>query len=41
MTNIQFVNHASYILHHDNISLITDPWIGGYAFHDGWSLIEL
>jgi hypothetical protein len=40
MTNIQFVNHASYILHHDNISLITDPWIEGYAFHDGWSLIE-
>lgn len=40
MTKIKFVNHASYILCHDNISLITDPWIEGTAFYDGWSLIE-
>lgn len=40
MTKIKFVNHASYILHHDNISLITDPWIEGNAFYEGWNLIE-
>lgn len=40
MTKIKFVNHASYILHHDKISLIADPWIEGTAFHEGWNLIE-
>lgn len=40
MTKIEFVNHASYILHHEKISLITDPWIEGTAFYDGWNLIE-
>lgn len=40
MTKIKFVNHASYILQHDNISLITDPWIEGTAFYEGWNLIE-
>ncbi len=40
MTKIEFVNHASYILQHDKISLITDPWIEGSAFYEGWNLIE-
>jgi hypothetical protein len=38
--NIKFVNHASYILSHENIHLITDPWIEGTAFNEGWNLIE-
>jgi len=40
MTKIKFVNHASYIIYHDKICLITDPWIEGTAFNKGWSLIE-
>lgn len=40
MTKVEFVNHASYILHHGKISLITDPWIEGTAFYNGWNLIE-
>ena len=40
MTKVKFVNHASYMLYHDNICLITDPWIEGAAFYEGWSLIE-
>lgn len=39
-TKIEFVNHASVIIRHHNISLITDPWIEGTAFHNGWKLIE-
>ncbi len=40
MAKIKFINHASYILYHDNIKLITDPWIEGSAFYEGWNLIE-
>jgi hypothetical protein len=36
---IEWVNHASYIVHQDDISLICDPWIGGSAFNNGWSLL--
>ncbi|MCU0442736.1 MAG: MBL fold metallo-hydrolase [Bacteroidia bacterium] len=40
MTKIKFINHASYILCHENIKLICDPWIEGTAFHEGCRLIE-
>ncbi len=36
---IEWVNHASYIVHQDDISLICDPWIGGSVFNNGWSLL--
>lgn len=34
---IEFINHASLIFNYDKIKLITDPWIEGSVFHDGWS----
>lgn len=37
---IEFVNHASVIFEHDNIRLITDPWIFGPAFNNGWRLLS-
>jgi UDP-MurNAc hydroxylase len=37
---IEFVNHASFIVSHDNVKLLIDPWIEGTAFYDGWALIE-
>ncbi|MEO9531622.1 MAG: MBL fold metallo-hydrolase [Crocinitomicaceae bacterium] len=37
---IEFVNHASVIFDYDNIRLITDPWLEGEVFHDGWSLLS-
>ena len=39
--NIQFqwVNHASYIVKCQDICLITDPWLFGSAFDDGWDLL--
>ena len=39
MTSIKFINHASVIISNDKISLLSDPWYFGTAFHDGWSLI--
>ena len=36
---IEFINHASTIFSYDNINIITDPWIEGQVFHNGWSLI--
>jgi hypothetical protein len=36
---LEWVNHASYILRSGPVSLITDPWIEGTAFNDGWKLI--
>tara|TARA_Y100000996_G_scaffold57610_1_gene38987 strand:+ start:4885 stop:6216 length:1332 start_codon:yes stop_codon:yes gene_type:complete len=37
---IKFVNHASVILSHKDVKLITDPWIFGNAFNDGWELLS-
>ena len=35
----QFVNHASMIVNAKNISIISDPWLFGNVFNDGWSLL--
>jgi len=37
---ITFVNHASVIFSHKNIRLMTDPWIFGSAFNNGWRLLS-
>jgi ribonuclease BN (tRNA processing enzyme) len=37
---ITFVNHASVIFSHKNIRLITDPWLFGSAFNNGWELLS-
>lgn len=37
---VTWVNHASYILSYDGINLITDPWLFGSAFNNGWELIS-
>ena len=37
---IRFVNHASVIFSHKNINLITDPWLFGTAFNNGWELVS-
>ncbi len=37
---IKFVNHASTIFSYDNVNLITDPWLEGEVFHNGWSLLS-
>lgn len=37
---ISFINHASVLCSEANIRLITDPWIEGEVFHNGWSLLS-
>ena len=37
--NIEFVNHASFILEYNGTRIINDPWLFGSAFNDGWDLI--
>lgn len=37
---LEFVNHASVILKHKNVSLIMDPWFEGVVFDNGWSLLS-
>jgi UDP-MurNAc hydroxylase len=39
-TSLQFVNHASILVKHGDISLLSDPWYQGDAFHKGWNLIH-
>ncbi len=34
---ITWVNHASFIIEHETIKLIADPWIEGTAFDNGWT----
>ncbi len=36
---IEFVNHASFVLEFAGRRIITDPWLFGAAFNDGWSLL--
>lgn len=37
---IEFVTHASVLIHAGNIHLLSDPWIEGTAFDDGWALLS-
>ena len=36
---LEFVNHASLIFSKGDVNLITDPWIEGSVFQEGWSLL--
>jgi hypothetical protein len=37
--NINFINHASILIKTRNISIISDPWLFGNVFNEGWSLL--
>ena len=37
---LKFVNHSSFIIEHNGISLISDPWLEGRVFNNGWDLIS-
>ncbi len=37
---IEWINHASVLLHSGPVTLVTDPWLLGTAFDDGWSLLS-
>jgi len=39
-TQIIFVNHASIIIDSGPVRLITDPWLFGTAFDNGWAAIS-
>ena len=39
-TSVEFVNHASVIVSDSNISVLSDPWFEGNAFHKGWNLLH-
>src|SRR3954447_16303705 len=36
---IQFLNHASIRIITDAVTLVSDPWLSGSIFNDGWELI--
>lgn len=36
---IEFVNHASVLIRHGDVGLLSDPWYSGPAFHKGWRLL--
>ncbi len=37
---IKFVNHSSFIVEHNGVSIIADPWLEGKVFNNGWDLIS-
>ncbi len=37
---IQFVNHSSFIVEHEGVKIIADPWLEGRVFNNGWDLIS-
>ena len=39
-TSIKFINHASVIVSDNSISVLSDPWYEGDAFHKGWNLLH-
>ena len=34
---IEFVNHASVIFNYEKLKLISDPWLEGAVFDNGWN----
>lgn len=39
MAKVTLVNHASIIIEEAGVSLLSDPWLEGSTFHNGWDLI--
>src|SRR6516164_9065577 len=37
--SIQFLNHASVKILTDTVSIVSDPWLWGTIFNNGWDLI--
>lgn len=37
---LEFVNHSSFIIRYNEINLISDPWLEGTAFDNGWNLLS-
>lgn len=37
---IQFNNHSSITIFHNNIGLLIDPWLSGKVFNNSWDLIS-
>ncbi|CAA0147291.1 MBL fold metallo-hydrolase [Tenacibaculum maritimum] len=37
---INWINHAGFIIEHNNIVLACDPWIEGNVFNNSWSLLS-
>ncbi|WP_071394400.1 MBL fold metallo-hydrolase [Bacillus tuaregi] len=37
---LEWVNHASFVLEQDDIRIISDPWLEGKVFDNGWSLMS-
>ena len=35
---VEYLNHASVVLHHGDVSLLSDPWFSGTAFNEAWGL---
>ncbi len=40
MIEIEWINHAGFIIKHQNVALACDPWLDGAAFNEGWSLLS-
>jgi UDP-MurNAc hydroxylase len=38
--NVRFVSHASFSVESEGTTLLTDPWLVGKAFNNGWSLLS-
>lgn len=37
---IRWINHASFVVEHQGVRLICDPWLDGTAFDNGWALLS-
>jgi len=39
-SKLTFLNHASFVVETKNSILVSDPWLEGFAFNKGWSLLD-
>jgi len=37
---LQFLNHASVKIMTDTIAIVSDPWLSGSIFNNGWKLMS-
>ena len=40
MPKFTFINHASYVIETDQSVLLVGPWVEGYAFKEGQSVLD-
>jgi len=37
---VRFISHASILVETNDLSILSDPWLSGKVFNNGWALVS-